>query len=115
MRLDNVFAASLDGFSPASTSTAPRHQPKPCRSTHQVWEATSDRSAISSNLAAIAEVGPLSFLICSGGLQRQGRLIGRIIREHRQTILAFLLASATAATLGCRRCLSFPSQRLRGS
>ena len=26
--------------SPASTSTAPRHRPKPCRSTHQVREAT---------------------------------------------------------------------------
>jgi transposase len=35
-----ISAASLDGFSPASTSTAPRHWPKPCRSTHQVWEAT---------------------------------------------------------------------------
>src|SRR6267154_6443991 len=31
------------------------------------------------------------------------------------TILAFLLASATAATLGCRLCRNFPSQRLRGS
>src|SRR5215471_13952828 len=35
-----VDAASLDGFSPASTSMAPRHWPKPCRSTHQVREAT---------------------------------------------------------------------------
>src|SRR5215472_4771894 len=35
-----VGAASLDGFSPASTSMAPRHWPKPCRSTHQVREAT---------------------------------------------------------------------------
>jgi hypothetical protein len=40
MRLDNVVAASLDGFSPASTSKPPRHRPKPCRSTHQVREAT---------------------------------------------------------------------------
>ena len=33
-------AASPDGFSRASTSTAPRHWPRPCRSTHQVREAT---------------------------------------------------------------------------
>jgi hypothetical protein len=36
----NIFAASLDGFSRASTSSAPRHWPKPSRSTHQVREAT---------------------------------------------------------------------------
>ena len=35
-----VVAASHDGFSRASTSTAPRHWPKPCRSRHQVREAT---------------------------------------------------------------------------
>jgi hypothetical protein len=35
-----VIAASHDGFSRASTSTAPRHWPKPCRSRHQVREAT---------------------------------------------------------------------------
>src|ERR1700722_19233899 len=39
MRLDNVFAASPDGFSPASTSK-PHDIGMPCRSTHQVREAT---------------------------------------------------------------------------
>lgn len=39
MRLDNFVAASPDGFSRASTSSAPRRWPKPSRSTHQVREA----------------------------------------------------------------------------
>jgi hypothetical protein len=34
-----IVAASPDGFSRASTSMAPRHWPRPCRSTHQVQEA----------------------------------------------------------------------------
>src|SRR6516165_7075190 len=47
-----VGAASLDGFSPASTSMAPRHWPKPCRSTHQVREATG--SPLSPSLPIVA-------------------------------------------------------------
>src|SRR5437667_2730843 len=35
-----IVAASHDGFSRASTSTTPRHWPQPCRSRHQVREAT---------------------------------------------------------------------------
>ena len=35
-----IVAASHDGFSRASTSTTPRHWPKPCLSRHQVREAT---------------------------------------------------------------------------
>jgi hypothetical protein len=49
-----IVAASHDGFSRASTSTAPRHWPKPCRSRHQVRERRSDRFAIFRQSIAIA-------------------------------------------------------------
>jgi hypothetical protein len=84
MRLDNVFAASPDGFSLASTSMAPRHRPKPCRSTHQVREAT--RVTVSPSLAFLLQLPRQDLLLFdgpSGRFHRQFRFISGIAREHR--------------------------------
>lgn len=70
-------------FSPASTSTAPRHRRKPCRSTHQVGKRRGDRFAISCHLLQLPVRPP--FLDCrfaSGRLHRKRRLISRVACEH---------------------------------
>src|SRR5206468_8171964 len=54
-------AASPDGFSRASTSTAPRHWPRPCRSTHQVREATECPFRLLLPFCCICWVGPPFF------------------------------------------------------
>ena len=71
-------------FSPASTSTAPRHRRKPCRSTHQVREATGVTVSPSPAICCNCRVRP-PFLDCrfaSGRLHRQRRLISRVACEH---------------------------------
>ena len=55
-------AASPDGFSHASTSLLPRHWLKPCRSTHQVREATG--VTVSPSPAILLQLlGEISFLL----------------------------------------------------
>ena len=71
-------------FSPASTSTAPRHRRKPCRSTHQVREATGVTVSPSPAICCNCRVRP-PFLDCrfaSGRLHRKRRLISRAACEH---------------------------------
>lgn len=71
-------------FSPASTSTAPRHRRKPCRSTHQVREATGVTVSPSPAICCNCRVRP-PFLDCrfvSGRLHRQRWLISCVACEH---------------------------------
>lgn len=80
-------AASLDGFSPASTSTAPRHRRRLAGPHTRFGKRRGDRFAISCRFAVLlqfAEVEPPSRSPSpSGCFHRQFWLIGSITREHR--------------------------------
>ena len=74
---------SLDGFSRASTSTAPRHWPKPSRSRHQVREATDvTRFAIVRHSIAIVGEALSRRILLSGCADRKTGVIGAVAGEQ---------------------------------
>ena len=97
----SIIAASLDGFSRASTSTAPGHWPKPCRSRHQVREATEvTRFAIFRHSIAIVGEALSRRILLSGGANRKPGVIGAVAGEQAPGNACILVSERDGDNVG---------------
>ena len=96
-----IVAASHDGFSRASTSTTPRHWPKPCRSRHQVREATEvTRFAIFRHSIAIVGEALSRRILLSGGANRKPGVIDAIAGEQAPGNACILVSERDGDNVG---------------